>query len=142
MRAVALAAVLVLASALGAGTWAADAGFWPKDASVYIISPRNGSTVKNPVTVIFGLKGLGIAPAGVDKPNTGHHHLLIDTDVPANLDQPLPETDNIKHFGKGQTQTTLTLTPGKHTLQLIFGDMSHIPHNPPLVSKKITINVE
>lgn len=140
MRAVALAAVLVLASAVGA--WAADAGYWPKDASVYIITPRNGATVKSPFTVRFGLKGLGIAPAGVNYPNTGHHHLLIDTDLPSNLDQPLPVTDNIKHFGKGQTETTLSLPPGKHTLQLVVGDMNHVPHDPPLKSKKITINVE
>jgi len=140
MRAVALAAVLVLASA--AGVWAADAGYWPKDASVYLITPRNGATVKNPITVRFGLKGVGVAPAGVSFPNTGHHHLLIDTDLPGNLDQPLPVTEHIKHFGKGQTETTLTLPPGQHTLQLIFGDMSHIPHTPPLVSKKITITVE
>ena len=140
MRAVALAAVLVLASAVGA--WAADAGYWPKDASVYIITPRNGATVKNPITVRFGLKGVGVAPAGVNYPNTGHHHLLIDTDLPSNLDQPLPVTDNIKHFGKGQTETTLSLPPGKHTLQLVVGDMNHVPHDPPLKSKKITINVE
>jgi hypothetical protein len=140
MRAVALAAVLVLASAVGA--WAADAGYWPKDASVYIITPRNGATVKSPFTVRFGLKGLGIAPAGVNYPNTGHHHLLIDTDLPTNLDQPLPATENIKHFGKGQTETTLSLPPGKHTLQLVVGDMNHVPHDPPLKSKKITINVE
>jgi hypothetical protein len=140
MRAVAVAAVLVLASA--AGVWAADAGYWPKDASVYLITPRNGSTVKNPITVRFGLKGVGIAPAGVSFPNTGHHHLLIDTDLPSNLDQPLPVTDNIKHFGKGQTEATITLPPGQHTLQLVLGDMNHIPHSPPLVSKKITITVE
>ncbi|HTX24206.1 MAG TPA: DUF4399 domain-containing protein [Steroidobacteraceae bacterium] len=140
MRAVALAAVLVLASAVGA--WAADTSYWPTGASVYLISPRDGTTVKNPITVRFGLKGVGIAPAGVTYPNTGHHHLLIDTDLPANLDQPLPATESIKHFGKGQTETTLTLTPGTHTLQLVFGDMNHVPHHPPLVSKKITINVE
>jgi hypothetical protein len=140
MRAVALAAVVVLAAA--AGVWAADAGYWPKDASVYIITPRNHSTVKNPITVRFGLKGVGVAPAGVNSPNTGHHHLLIDTDLPANLDLPLPVTDNIKHFGKGQTETTITLPPGQHTLQLVLGDMNHIPHNPPLASKKITITVE
>jgi hypothetical protein len=140
MRAVALAAMLVLASA--AGAWAADAGYWSKDARVYIIYPRDGATVKSPFTVRFGLKGLGVAPAGVSYPNTGHHHLLIDTDLPANLDQPLPATDNIKHFGKGQTEATLSLPPGKHTLQLVFGDLNHVPHSPPLVSKKITLNVE
>jgi hypothetical protein len=140
MRAVAVAAVLVLAGA--AAAFAADAGYWPKDARVYIITPRDGATVKNPVTVRFGLKGVGIAPAGVSFPHTGHHHLLIDTELPTNLDQPLPETDNVKHFGKGQTEATITLSPGMHTLQLVFGDLNHVPHNPPLVSKKITINVE
>ena len=97
--------------------------------------------MKSPVTVRFGLKGLGIAPAGVKADNTGHHHLLIDTDAPADLNQPLPTTDKIKHFGKGQTETQLELPPGKHTLQLIIGDENHIPHSPPLISKKITINV-
>jgi hypothetical protein len=110
-------------------------------AEVYIISPKNGATVKNPVLVQFGLRGMGIAPAGVKFENTGHHHLLIDTDPPADLGQPLPATPNIMHFGKGQTETELTLTPGKHTLQLLFADSSHIPHQPPVISKKITITV-
>jgi hypothetical protein len=113
----------------------------PTGAEAYIISPRNGATVHNPVRVQFGLKGMGIAPAGVKFDNTGHHHLLIDTDAPSDLSAPLPATDKIVHFGKGQTETTLTLTPGKHTLQLLLGDMNHIPHNPPVMSKKITITV-
>ncbi len=138
MRAIALAVSLRAASF----AFAQDAGHWPKGAEVYFISPHNGAKVKNPVVVRFGLKGLGIAPAGVKAENTGHHHLLIDTDLPANLDQPLPSTDNIKHFGKGQTETELTLPPGKHTLQLVVGDENHIPHSPPLVSKKITITVQ
>ncbi len=138
MRAIALAVSLLAATF----AFAQDAGHWPKGAEVYFISPHNGAKVKNPVVVRFGLKGLGIAPAGVKAENTGHHHLLIDTALPANLDQPLPSTDNIKHFGKGQTETELTLPPGKHTLQLVVGDESHIPHSPPLVSKKITITVQ
>ncbi len=90
----------------------------------------------------FGLKGMGIAPAGMKADNTGHHHLLIDTDVPADLSAPLPAVpDKIVHFGKGQTETTLTLSPGKHTLQLLLGDQNHVPHNPPVLSKKITITV-
>ena len=137
-----LAALAISVLALAAGVWAADAAYWPKDASVYIITPRNGATVKNPITVRFGLKGVGVAPAGVSFPNTGHHHLLIDTDLPENLDLPLPKTANIEHFGKGETETTITLPPGKHTLQLVLGDMNHIPHSPPLASKKITITVE
>jgi hypothetical protein len=85
---------------------------------------------------------MGIAPAGVKYDNTGHHHLLIDTEPPADASAPLPATDKIVHFGKGQTETTLTLAPGKHTLQLLFADLNHIPHSPPVVSKKITITVE
>ena len=111
-------------------------------AAVYLISPKNGATVHNPVHVVFGLKGMGIAPAGVKFENTGHHHLLIDTDAPADMNAPLPATDKIVHFGKGQTETTLNLSPGKHTLQLLFADLNHIPHSPPLLSKKITITVK
>ncbi|HTL19226.1 MAG TPA: DUF4399 domain-containing protein [Steroidobacteraceae bacterium] len=111
-------------------------------AEVYIISPHDGASVHNPVRVQFGLKGMGIAPAGVKYDNTGHHHLLIDTEPPADASAPLPATDKIVHFGKGQTETTLTLAPGKHTLQLLFADLNHIPHSPPVVSKKITITVE
>ena len=114
----------------------------PAGAEVYIISPKNGATVHSPFKVQFGLtKEMGIAPAGVKFDNTGHHHLLIDTDAPADLSKPLPATDKIVHFGKGQTETTLTLPPGKHTLQLLLADMSHIPHQPPVISKKITITV-
>jgi hypothetical protein len=142
MRALAFAAFLLVGTAMAS---AADAPYWPADAKAYIISPRNGATVKSPVTVVFGLKGLGIAPAGVKFANSGHHHLLVDTDVPTDLSAPLPMTANILHFGKGQTEVTLgadKLPPGKHTLQLIVGDESHIPHDPPLVSKKITITVQ
>src|SRR5215831_6777105 len=87
----------------------------PAGAEVYIISPKNGATVHSPVLVQFGLKGMGVAPAGVKYDNTGHHHLLIDTDPPADQSTPLPATDKIVHFGKGQTETTLNLGPGKHT---------------------------
>jgi hypothetical protein len=114
----------------------------PPGAEVHIISPKDGARVKSPVVVQFGLKGMGVAPAGVKFENSGHHHLLIDTDAPANLAAPLPATDNIRHFGKGQTETSLTLPPGKHTLQLLLGDQNHIPHDPPVISKKITITVE
>jgi hypothetical protein len=115
----------------------------PPGAEAYIISPKDGAKVTSPVLVQFGLnKLMGVAPAGVKFENTGHHHLLIDTDAPANMGAPLPTTDNIKHFGKGQTETSLTLTPGKHTLQLLLGDQNHIPHDPPVTSKKITITVE
>lgn len=114
----------------------------PTGADVYIISPANGEVVTSPFKVVFGLSGMGVAPAGVDKANTGHHHLLIDVgDRPA-LDKPLPADDHHKHFGGGQTETTLSLSPGKHTLQLIMGDQNHIPHNPPVISQKITITVK
>ena len=113
----------------------------PKDAEVYIISPEDGATVTSPVTVRFGLKGMGVAPAGVDKPNTGHHHLIIDAGPPA-LDVPIPADENHKHFGGGQTETILILSPGKHTLQLMMGDLTHVPHDPPVMSRKITITVK
>ena len=114
----------------------------PEGAQVYIISPADGEVVSSPVMVRFGLKGMGVAPAGIDKPNTGHHHLLIDVpDQPA-LDKPLPADAQHKHFGGGQTETTIELSPGKHTLQLILGDKNHIPHNPPVISEKITITVK
>jgi Domain of unknown function (DUF4399) len=113
------------------------------NAEVYIISPSNGATVHGPFTVRFGLKGMGVAPAGVKFDNTGHHHLLIDTDLSdVKLDAPLPATDKIVHFGKGQTETTLTLAPGKHTLELLFADYVHMSFDPPLHSKKITITVK
>ncbi len=113
----------------------------PEGAVVYIISPKDGATVKSPVTVLFGLRGMGVAPAGVNMPNTGHHHLVVDTDLP-DLDSPFPTTPNNIHFGKGQTETTIELEPGKHTLQLVLGDMNHVPHQPAVFSKKITIQVE
>ena len=108
-------------------------------ATVYIISPANGESVGENVTVKFGLQGMGIAPAGVDKPNTGHHHLLIDID---RLPEPgKPMGKEAKHFGGGQTETTIKLPKGKHTLQLVMGNYMHIPLEPPVVSKKITIYV-
>jgi Domain of unknown function (DUF4399) len=113
----------------------------PAGAEVYIISPKNGATVHNPVRVQFGLKGMGIAPAGIKFDNTGHHHLLIDSDAPTDLSAALPANEHVVHFGKGQTETTLTLTPGKHTLQLLLADQNHIPHDPAVISKKITITV-
>jgi hypothetical protein len=114
----------------------------PPGAEVYIVSPKDGAKVKGPVTVVFGLKGMGVAPAGIKLENTGHHHLLVDSDAPADLSLPLPANEKTIHFGKGQTETTLTLPPGKHTLMLVLGDFLHIPHDPAVVSKKITIVVE
>ena len=114
----------------------------PSGAELYFVEPADGAEVTSPVTVKFGLRGMGVAPAGVDKANTGHHHLLIDLDTPPSMDMPLPADDNHKHFGGGQTETTVELAPGSHTLQLLLGDMNHIPHDPPVMSKKITIMVK
>lgn len=113
----------------------------PEGAEVYIISPKDGETVESPVTVLFGLRGMGVAPAGVDLPNTGHHHIVIDAPTP-DLDVPIPTDEHHKHFGGGQTQVDLELTPGQHTLQLVLGDRNHVPHTPPVVSKAITITVK
>jgi hypothetical protein len=134
----ALGVCLVTATAFAADRIAAPAG-----AEVYFIAQQNGAKLHSPVTIKFGLKGMGIAPAGIKFDNTGHHHLLVDTDVSElKLDAPMPATDKIVHFGKGQTETTLTLTPGKHTLQLVFADYLHQSFDPPLTSKKITITVD
>ncbi|OOG63257.1 rod shape-determining protein RodA [Rhodanobacter sp. B04] len=141
---------ILLALALGGlagGVMAADAPTLPvtrapADATVYIISPGDGATVGREFTVRFGLKGMGVAPAGVSKEHTGHHHLLVDVkELPA-AGVPIPKDDNHLHFGGGQTETTLKLKPGTHTLQLELGDENHVPFAPPLVSKKITIHVK
>lgn len=119
-----------------AGTPASDG------AQVYIISPADGETVSSPVTVKFGLRGMGVAPAGIEKPHTGHHHLLIDVEDTPALDRPIPADANHVHFGGGQTEALVELSPGAHTLQLIMGNHNHMPHNPPVMSKTITIVVE
>ena len=111
-------------------------------AKAYIISPAHGEEVGKTFSVKFGLKGMGIAPAGIPFENTGHHHLLVDVDELPDLDKPLETTENILHFGKGQTETTLTLEPGIHSLQLVLGDYLHIPHDKPVISKKIWITVK
>lgn len=111
-------------------------------ANVYIISPLNGEEVNSPVRVRFGLSGMGVAPAGVDKPNTGHHHLLIDVDNLPDLTMPVPASANHVHFGGGQTEVVLDLEPGEHSLQLLMGDKYHIPHNPAVLSEKIVIRVK
>ncbi|MGD9784759.1 MAG: DUF4399 domain-containing protein [Hyphomicrobiaceae bacterium] len=113
----------------------------PDGAKVYFIEPKDGAEVASPVLVKFGLVGMGVAPAGVEKAKTGHHHLLIDLDK-VDIDNALPADDNHKHFGGGQTETSVTLPPGKHTLQLLLGDHNHIPHKPPVMSEKITITVK
>jgi hypothetical protein len=114
----------------------------PDGAKAYIISPKNGDTVTSPFTVQFGLKGMGIAPAGTNVPNTGHHHLLIDVAQMPDMNTPVANNETSKHFGGGQTETELTLPAGKHTLQLVLADYLHIPHDKPVVSEKITITVK
>lgn len=121
----------------------------PEGAKVYFIGLENGSQLSSPVTVRFGLAGMGVAPAGTEKAKTGHHHLLIDRpplgqgeDGADEFESPLPSDENHKHFGGGQTEVTLQLAPGKHTLQLVVGDHNHVPHKPPVASEVITITVK
>ena len=114
----------------------------PAGAQVYIINIKNGDTVTSPFKVQFGLTGMGVAPAGVEKPNTGHHHLIIDATLsPDELKAPIATDAKHVHFGGGQTETMVTLPPGQHTLQLVLGDWSHIPHVPPVMSERITVTV-
>jgi hypothetical protein len=135
------AAVLLLGSILAAPAALAGNTPSPKDALVYIGWPNDGEVINTrTVKIWFGLRHMGVAPAGVDKPNTGHHHLLIDTDLPP-FDEPIPNDRNHLHFGGGQTEAVVELPPGTHTLQLLLGDKDHVPHNPPVYSKKITITV-
>ncbi len=135
------------AAALAGMAWAAHAQMErspaPEDAKVYFITPQDGDVVSSPFKVKFGLKGMGVAPAGVDQDNTGHHHLIIDVpeaDIP--LHQPLPTSEQFVHFGGGQTETKVELPPGEHTLQLVLGNYLHIPHDPPVMSERITVTVE
>lgn len=125
------------AAAPGLPRTAATAG-----AELYFIAPADGATVEKTFTVRFGLKGMGVAPAGITTEKTGHHHLLIDVAELPPMNLPIPMDDKHKHFGGGQTETTLTLPPGKHTLQLVLGDALHIPFDPPILSAKITVTVK
>lgn len=136
-RFVAAFAILLATSAAWAGPTPA-----PHDAYLYIGWPQDGQTMPagKPFRVWFGLRGMGVAPKGVAFPNTGHHHLLIDTDLPA-ADKEIPSDRNHLHFGAGETETMIELPPGRHTLQLLMGDENHVPHNPPIQSRKITIQV-
>lgn len=112
----------------------------PQQAEVYFINLKNGDVLANPVRVQFGLRGMGIAPAGTEKEGTGHHHLLVNV-TQVDINNPLPTDDKHRHFGLGQTEVTLTLPPGQHTLQLLLGDHNHIPHHPPVLSERITVTV-
>jgi len=110
-------------------------------AGVFFISPTDGDTLTNPITVEFGLDGMDVVKAGDDAPHSGHHHLLIDADLP-DLGLPIPASEHYVHFGDGSTSTELNLEPGSHTLQLLLGDYLHIPHDPPLISDPIAVIVE
>ena len=114
----------------------------PDGAEVYIIEPADGATVPKDFTVKFGLRGMGVAPAGINVEKTGHHHLLVDVEKLPAFEYPLPNDANHRHFGGGQTEVTLTLEPGTHTLQLVVGDHVHVVHQPPIMSKKITVTVK
>lgn len=134
-----IAAALTAAVATGAN--AQDASKAPADAKVMILEPANGATVSSPVTVKFGLKGMEVSPAGTEKPNSGHHHLLINQKL-ADPKVGIPADDKHKHYGKGQTEDVVTLPPGTHTLQLVLADHNHVPHNPLIQSEVITITVK
>jgi len=136
-----LTAVLIAFMALSVPAFAQDRTPAPEGAQVYIVSPPDGATVSSPVTVVFGLQGMGVAPAGVEKEKTGHHHLIIDADLPP-LNEPVPSDENYRHFGGGQTEVSVELGPGAHTLQLLMGDQNHVPHDPAVYSEKIAITVE
>lgn len=113
----------------------------PEGASVAILSPRSGDVVASPVKVVFAVQGMTLAPAGDATPNSGHHHLLVDV-PPPDLGQAIPKDAQHLHFGQAQTEAEITLSPGQHTLQLVFGDANHVPHNPPLLSAPITVTVQ
>jgi hypothetical protein len=112
------------------------------EPQLYFIEPKNGSTVKGPVKIVFGLSGMGIAPAGIDFPNTGHHHLLVDLEKLPDFSKPIPADKNHIHFGKGQTEVSIDLPKGKRSLQLLLGNYLHVPHKVPVISDKIQIHVE
>lgn len=134
--------IALLAALTSWGLHAAGPSPAPQDAAVYFITPSDGQQVSSPVKIRFGLQGMGVAPAGVERQHTGHHHLLINMNTLPPMSQPLPATDQIVHFGGGQTETIIDLPPGEHRLQLLLGDHFHIPHNPPVLSETITIQVQ
>ncbi len=132
--------LLVLAPASAPGEEPTKRTPSPAGAKVYVISPADGERVQSPVLVRFGLSGMGVAPASVGFPNTGHHHVLIDTELPP-FDQPIPADAQHVHFGAGLTEVRLELPPGEHRLQLLLGDQAHVPHDPPVYSEPVTIVV-
>jgi hypothetical protein len=136
------AALITAPSFAGLSAASAQGTPAPKDAALYFIWPLDGATLKGAFWCRFGLRNMGVTHAGDSFPNSGHHHLLIDVNEPLDANEPIPQDKSHLHFGAGQTETRLELTPGKHTLQLVLGDAKHYPFNPPLVSKKITITVK
>jgi hypothetical protein len=113
----------------------------PSIAQVYFIWPQDGTVINGgKFWLRMGLRNMGVAPKGTDIPNTGHHHVLIDTGLPP-MTEPIPNDRNHLHFGAGETEARIELPPGTHSLQLLLGDMNHVPHKPPVVSKKITVTV-
>ncbi|PIR20369.1 MAG: rod shape-determining protein RodA [Deltaproteobacteria bacterium CG11_big_fil_rev_8_21_14_0_20_47_16] len=140
MKKIAAAFVICCAVAVSPLTFAVQKA--PVGAKAYIISPKNGETVTNPVTVLFGLSGMGVAPAGVVHDNTGHFHLLIDVKKSPKVGTIIPADKNHIHYGGGQTQATIDLSPGEHTLQLVMGDQGHMTFSPSVQSEKITITVK
>lgn len=140
MRKIAVAFAMMLSTATLALAGETSA---PADAKVYFINLKDGDTVTSPVTIRFGLSNMGIAPAGTEVANTGHHHLLIDTKLEGEaLNEAIPADEHHIHYGKGQTEATVTLPKGDHTLQLVLGDWSHMPHKTPVMSERITVHVE
>lgn len=140
---------ILITAVLAVSTIALTGAAYAEGGKVYFVNIADGDTVSSPVTIIFGLTGMGVAPAGTEKDNTGHHHLLIDRpplgegeDGAEELVNGLPSDDNHIHFGGGQTEVTLDLAPGAHTLQLVLGDLNHVPHNPPVTSDVITVTVK
>jgi hypothetical protein len=112
------------------------------EIELYFIEPKDGATVNGPVKIVFGLSGMGVAPAGIDFPNTGHHHLLVDIENLPDLTKPIPANKNHIHFGKGQTEVLIDLPKGKRSLRLLLGNYLHVPHKKPVISDKIYIYVE
>jgi hypothetical protein len=136
-------ALILVAATLGATVAFAGETPSPTGAKAYFVDLRNGDVVASPIAIKFGLSGMALVPAGEQKPNTGHHHLIVDTAIEgAALSEPIPADEQHVHFGKGQAETTLSLPKGTHTLQLVLGDWTHVPHNPPVMSERITITVK
>ena len=143
MRQISLIVLMTFLFALNAFSYSRYSSNEPnQEKKVFFITPSNGEVVTSPFRVEFGIEGMEIVPAGVDKPMSGHHHLLINLKKVPNMKMPIPADKNHLHFGKGQTETQLELPKGKHTLQLLLGNHLHIPHDKPLISEKIEITVE